>query len=101
MAEVKRRKPRKTPIATPAQAEERYRFLDQVIRRERPDGLQLDELESAVGMYMIGFHYGWKVLYLIHSKKTIRKYEDILGVKISEVFDEIGPDADRTYAYKI
>ena len=98
---AKHRKPLKTPIATSDEAEARYRFLDQVIRKDRPDGFQLDEMESALGMYMLGHHFGWKVLYLIHSKKTIRKYEDILGVKISEVFDEIGPDADRTNAYKI
>ena len=29
-------------------------------------------------MYMIGRHFGWKVLYLIHTKKTIAKYEGIL-----------------------
>lgn len=98
---AKHRKPPKTPVATPDQAEERYRFMDKVIRQQRPDGFQLDEMESALGMYMIGHHFGWKVLYLIHSKKTIRKYEDILGVKISEIFDEIGPDADRTNAYRI
>lgn len=98
---AKQRKPPKTPVATPDQAEERYRFMDKVIRQQRPDGFQLDEMESALGMYMLGHHFGWKVLYLIHSKKTIRKYEDILGVKISEIFDEIGPDADRTNAYRI
>ena len=75
--------------------------MDEVIRKEHPDGFQLDEMESALGMFMIGHHFGWKVLYLIHSKKTIRKYEDILGVKITEIFDEVGPDADRTYAHKI
>ena len=37
---------------------------------------QLDELESALGMLLMGHHLGWKVLYLIHSKKTIRKYEE-------------------------
>ncbi len=52
-------------------------------------------------MYLLAHHLGWKVLYLVHSKKTIRKYEEILGIKLSEVFDEFGPDADRTNAYKI
>lgn len=63
--------------------------------------MQLDELESALGMYMIGFHFGWRVLYVIHTKKTIRKYETLLGIKVNEVFDEVGPDADRTNAFKI
>lgn len=72
--------------------------MDKVIRQT---GLQIDELESALGMYMIGFHFGWKVLYVIHSKKTIRKYEEILGISVRDAFDEFGPDADRTNAYKI
>lgn len=88
----------KTPLPTPEQALERYTFMDGVIRQP---GLQLDELESALGMYMIGFHFGWKVLYVIHSKKTIRKYEEILGISVRDVFDEFGPDAERTNAYKV
>jgi len=89
----------KTPLPTPEQAVERYTFLDNVIR-ERKD-FQLDELESALGMYMLGFHFGWKVLYVIHSKRTIRKYEQILGITVRDAFEEFGPDADRTNAYKI
>jgi hypothetical protein len=88
----------KTPLPTPEEAFERYSFMDKAIRQT---GLQLDELESALGMYMIGFHFGWKVLYVIHSKKTIRKYEEILGIAVRDVFDEYGPDAERTNAYKI
>jgi len=89
----------KTPLPTREQAIERYEFLDNVVR-ERKD-IQLDELESALGMFVIGFHFGWKVLYVLHSKRTIRKYEQILGVNIRDVFDEFGPDADRTNAYKV
>ncbi|MBY0377319.1 MAG: hypothetical protein K2Q33_01985, partial [Gammaproteobacteria bacterium] len=56
----------------------------------------LDELESALGMLRIGHHFGWRTLYILHSKKTIRKYEEILNIKIREVFDEEGPSADRS-----
>ena len=88
----------KTPQPTAEQAIKRYTFLDNVIRQ---DGIQLDELESALGMYMLGFHFGWKVLYVIHSKRTIRKYEELLGITVREIFDEFGPDADRTNALKV
>lgn len=98
MASKKRTEP-KTPIPTTDQAVERYNFLDAAIRRPGP--FQLDELESALGMYVLGFHVGWRVLYIIHSKKTIRKYEDLLGIKVAETFPEYGPDADRTNAYTI
>ena len=88
----------KTPQPTAEQAIERYSFLDKVVRQK---GIQLDELESALGMYILGFHFGWKVLYVIHSKRTIRKYEELLGISVRETFDEFGPDADRTNAFKV
>ena len=56
----------------------------------------LDELESALGMLRIGHHVGWKVLYLIHSKKTIRKYEEILNIKVRDIFEETGPSSPRS-----
>ena len=56
----------------------------------------LDELESALGMLRIGHHMGWKVLYMIHSKRTIRKYEEILDIKIREIFPDEGPGASRS-----
>jgi hypothetical protein len=88
----------KTPLPDKEQVLERFALMDKAIRQT---DVQLDELESALGMYMIGFHFGWKVLHVIHSKKTIAKYETILGIKIRDAFPEYGPDADRTNAYKI
>lgn len=90
-----------TPAPTPDQARERYEFIDQAIRRLPSGSFTIDEVESAIGMYVLAHHVGWKVLYFVHSKKTIRKYEEILGVKLSDSFDEFGPDAPRTNAYKI
>ena len=96
---AKKPKVLKTPMATPEEAQARYELMDRAIRSDRV--FQIDELESALGMYAVGFHFGWKVLHLVHSKKTIKKYEDILGIKIAEVFEPVGPDADRTNAHKI
>lgn len=62
---------------------------------------QLDELESAIGMLRMGYHLGWKVLYIIHSKKTIRKYEEILDIKIRELFPERGPSAGRSIGLRL
>jgi hypothetical protein len=56
----------------------------------------LDVLESTLGMLRMGHHFGWRVLYLIHSKQTIRKYEDILGVRIRDIFPETGPSSYRS-----
>jgi hypothetical protein len=62
---------------------------------------QLDDLESALGMLRMGHHVGWKVLYVIHSKATVRKYEDILGIKIRDVFPDEGPSAYRSLGLSI
>ncbi len=63
---------------------------------------QLDELESALGMLRLGHHVGWKVLYLIHSKRTIRKYEEMLGdIKVRELFPEQGPSSYRSYGFNL
>jgi hypothetical protein len=62
---------------------------------------ELPELESALGMLRLGHHVGWKVLYIIHSKRTIRKYEEILGIKVRDIFPETGPSSYRNYGYRI
>lgn len=92
------RVPTKTPLPPTKEALARYAVMDKAIRQS---GFQIDELESAVGMYMVGFHFGWRILYMVHTKKTIRKYEALLDIKVADVFPEYGPDADRTNAFKI
>lgn len=61
----------------------------------------LDELEAAIGMLHLGDHMGWKPLVLIHNKRTIRKYEEILGVEIREFFPPEGPSSWRSLGYTI
>lgn len=60
----------------------------------------LTQLESALGMLHMGHHFGWKVLYIIHSKRTIRNYENILGIKIRDIFPETGPSSYRSNGYR-
>lgn len=61
----------------------------------------LDELEGALGMYMLGRHFGWKVLYIVHSKKTVRKYEQILGIDVRTEFEAETPDSVRSNGYRL
>ncbi len=62
----------------------------------------LDELESAVGMLMIGRQYGWRVLLLIHSPTTVRKYTRILGIKqLRDVLPETGVLSHRSAAWRL
>jgi hypothetical protein len=72
--------------------------LDEITAKFRG---QFDELEAAIGMYMLGRLVGWKVLALIHNKRTIRKYEEILGINVREEFDEEGPFADKSIALNV
>lgn len=62
---------------------------------------QVEELESALGMLRLGYHVGWRVLVLVHNKRTIKKYEKILGIKIREQFPETGPSAERSLGYRM
>lgn len=62
----------------------------------------LDELESAIGMLMLGRHYGWRVMMLIHSPSTIRKYVRALGLKnLRDVLPEVGVLAHRSNAWRL
>ena len=60
-----------------------------------------DEIEQAIGFYFIGRHVGWKALVIMHNKRTIRKYEAALGIDIRKEFDPVGPDAERSFGYRI
>ena len=62
---------------------------------------QLDEFEAAVGMMHLGYHLGWKPLVLIHNKRTIRKYEQFLGINVREMFKDEGPSAERSLGYSV
>lgn len=60
-----------------------------------------DELEAALGVLHLGDHLGWKPIVLIHNKRTIRKYEEILGISFRDFFPEEGPSVDRSVGYMI
>lgn len=77
-------------------AEQKNQLLEITERAIRDASGDLTELESAIGMLFLGHHYGWKVLHLLHTKKTIRKYEEMLGIKIRDMFDPRGPSSSRS-----
>ena len=57
-------------------------------------------LESAIGAYVVGQKIGWKPLLLVHDKKTIAKYEKILGINFREDMPEVGVWANKSKAWK-
>lgn len=59
------------------------------------------DLEAALGMLMVGRYLGWRPLYILHSKKTVNKYEAILGIEVQNHFEADGPDAHRASGYQL
>ena len=98
---AKTRKPRIKPIP-PLTPQQEHDLVMQIEKASVSFKGQLDELESAVGMFMIGRLFGWKVLVLIHNKKTIRKYEEILGgINIRELFEPEGPLVEKSIGLEV
>ncbi|SKA94989.1 hypothetical protein SAMN02745130_03713 [Thiothrix eikelboomii] len=46
-------------------------------------------LESALGALVVGQYFGWRVLKLLHTPATYRRYEKVLGIKFQDVCPEI------------
>ena len=59
----------------------------------------IDDLEAALGVLRLGHHFGWRVLVLIHNKRTLRKYEEILGINVRDFFPAEGPSHERSIGY--
>jgi hypothetical protein len=85
-------------IHPPERAEQLVRIANDALNRFSGTA---DELEKALGMLMLGDYMGWRVLVIIHNKRTIRKYEEILGISVREFFPEEGPVAMRSLGYSI
>lgn len=98
-------KPKQSRVAkiTPEQEEVLRKIEAKAIADFHGD---LTQLEAALGMLRMGHHFGWKVLYLIHSKKTVRNYEKILSgdgddIRIRDLFPEEGPSAYRCIGFQL
>jgi len=58
------------------------------------------KLSNAIGYVMIGRRLGWKVMLLMHDRKSIKLYEQILGIDSRQEFPEYGPLAEKSVAYR-
>lgn len=91
--------PRQAPSVKPHEAQELVTRLDHLTVNFVG---QFDELEAAIGMYMLGRLVGWKVLVLLHNKRTIKKYETILGgINIREEFEPVTEFSNKSLAFDI
>lgn len=92
---------KKTVRIPPVSANEALALQEIVEESTRKFKGQFDELENALGMLMLGRLVGWKLLVLIHNKRSIRKYEEILGIDIRTAFPEEGPLVGKSPAYEL
>jgi len=58
-----------------------------------------NEFNAAVGVFYLGFKVGWKPLYLIHSRSSLKKYEKILAINFFDTFPEVGIYANKSAAW--
>lgn len=95
MAKV--RNPRTPPSIS---AEEAHRLVKIADRAALDFAGNFEELESAVGMLFLGRIIGWKPLLIIHNRRTVQKYADILGIDYKSEFPEVGPHADKSRGWE-
>jgi len=89
--------PTKTPPLSPSSAKELTDHIHKIITGySGPAG----DLEAALGMLVLGRYVGWRALYIMHSKKTVAKYERILGIEVQEFFEADGRDSHRCPGYQ-
>jgi hypothetical protein len=77
------------------------KLLEEIDERIKEFHGDFGELTRAVGTYVVARHYGWKVLFLMQDKKTIKKHEKILGINFREVLAEEGVLADNSKAWRL
>ena len=74
-------------------ADELFQIAENAILNYSGD---IDVLNSALGMLFTGYYFGWRFLYIVHSKRTVRKYEKVLNIKVTEYLESVGPLSNRS-----
>lgn len=85
----------------PLTSREQSEYFELVHRAIYDFAGSIDQLESALGFLYVGKYFGWRVLYVIHSKKTVATYEKILGINVRELFPEEGKHAKRSNGFRL
>ena len=81
-------------------------FLDastsaQVVQRCTTYRGQADDISNALGALVFGQLYGWRGVYMTHSRAMIRRYESILGIKFRECMPERTDASQRILGVRI
>ena len=62
---------------------------------------QATTLESALGALIVGQHYGWRVLKLVHGNRTYNNYQKILGIRFEDICPERTSVSHRLVGLKV
>ncbi|MAD52845.1 hypothetical protein [Idiomarina sp. UBA3162] len=57
-------------------------------------------IETAIGAIVIGQRYGWRVLRMVHSSNTMKKYEKAIGLSYEEICPEETELSTRNVGYR-
>lgn len=76
--------------------------IERLEMRPKDTGVcDLGVMEGAIGALFVGQRYGLRILRILHTTKTIRKYEQFLGVPLDQLLPQHGPLIDRSVAWGI
>lgn len=60
-----------------------------------------DNLSSALGALAMGHYVGWRGLLFVHTRPTIKRYEEILGMDFKEVLPERTDQTERLLGIRL
>lgn len=93
---AERRERWETALENVTFAEDSYSVVKRSLREYSGD---FTVLESALGAYFLGMMIGWKPLLIVHSPRTIKRYEKILGINFKESLPMENDLSDRSNGY--
>jgi hypothetical protein len=79
-----------------ASAKQLLDIVDNAIKRYQGHS---GRLSNAIGYLFIGRNFGWRVMFMMHDRKSIKDYEAILRIDSRAFFPEEGPLADKSLAH--
>jgi hypothetical protein len=74
---------------------------EHIVKRIRKYKGDITDLERAIGCLYIGREFGWKVMLLLHDRKSMAKYEAALGLEFRNELPEVGAYAHKSVAWNL
>jgi hypothetical protein len=72
---------------------------EHIVKRIRKYKGDITDLERAIGCLYVGREFGWKVMLLVHDRKSIAKYEELTGLDFRKELPEVGAYAHKSQAW--